>query len=182
MTRDEKLDALQACIIRDGDMESAAALASVRAELDEERKDCVTALSRAEQAEKELDEARSERHMQWREKLDAIAALVRAEADNAVLLALANERGCLDLGPSMGRERSSSCNDQGWADDESCPACRSTRTPHPGAALLEYVRALEKVRDAVVNAHGQDRLGEDETTKVIMSLIHVADAMKERKS
>lgn len=116
-----------------------------------------SAIQRAEQAERERDSERLAREGAQQHRLEVDARLKEAaernlglidraelaEADNAALLALATERGCLDLGPTVDGGNPGSCNEQGWPDAGSCHACRATRTAHPGAAMLERMWALE---------------------------------------
>jgi hypothetical protein len=83
-------------------------------------------------------------HAATREERDA------AVADNAALLKLWQDTGCLDLGPRVEREDPSSCIEQGWPLDgiASCTACRALGQPHPGTALLEqHKKALEHARN-----------------------------------
>jgi hypothetical protein len=92
-------------------------------------------------AEKERDEARGE----WTDTTILLgnerSARLRAEADNAALLdsLKAMTQGAYTLGDlGLARARAS-------AD-------------HPGAALLEYVRSLEEVREAAISARAAMRL------------------------
>lgn len=76
----------------------------------------------------------------------ALSERNEALADNAGLLKLWQDTGCLDLGPRVEAEDPSSCIEQGWplTGVASCAACRALGQPHPGAALLERLRRLEE--------------------------------------
>lgn len=108
---------------------------TVAADLAAERK-------RREAAERERDEARAERHTEWKAKVDALAARERAEADNAALLELLRRSGNGD-----GDGMCLWCGD-GDPHRELCPIRAVLAANHPGAALLERLRALERFTSA----------------------------------
>lgn len=139
-------------------------------------------LARATQAERELRDARSDKRDMGKiisDTMDALGGhpeddmvglaramrgdLERAEADNAALLQHVNNAGHL-----MGLGQFDGANDV---------LCRAASGAHPGAALLERMRALEAVRDGVVAALGQDRV-DAEAAESLASLVRSADALK----
>lgn len=127
--------------------------------------------ARAEQAERERDEARNG----W---LRDAELLKRAEADNAALEEIASEdhRSPVDgNGAGYGRAFAEGWKARGLHIRRIVGALKSQPAP---AVPAEYVRALERVRNEVVSVQGQDRLGEDETTETIMSFVRAADALK----
>ena len=161
--------------VRDAALAVASDLAAERKrregledELHLERLAHTAAVTRAEQAERERDSERLTREGSQQHRLEVETRLKEAaernlglidraelaEADNAALLALATERGCLDLGPTVDGGNPGSCNEQGWPDAGSCHACRATRTAHPGAAMLERMRAMEKLLRRAVDDPG----------------------------
>jgi len=96
--------------------------------------------------------------------LELMASLQRAEADNAALLLFL-------------REAADDLEDAGCPSHAVNPRAAADGA-HPGAAMLERMRALEAIRDALVATQGQDRLCEDETTETLMSLVRAADALR----
>jgi hypothetical protein len=128
------------------------------------RKECMEAEARAEHAEKVRDGERLAREGAQQHRRDAearlretternlllIAARDRAEADNAALEeAYRRTWGCVMHDNVV---HSPACNDRtdGRGDcTPECPALRVSelfKADHPGAALLEYVKAAERLR------------------------------------
>jgi hypothetical protein len=119
---------------------------------------------RCEQAERERDDLKLRFEVALDERVRLHADLQRAEADNAAWAEFVT--ALLDINAP------SNIHDY----------CRQMLSKdHPGATLLAEVEALRKVRDEVVAVVGQGRLGEDETTEAIMSLVREANALKEPK-
>lgn len=117
---------------------------------------CAGLKARVEQAEKERDEAKTECERLRRLALESDEARERAEADNAEVTGLLvqlfpkehrdtwivwlHEDGC-----RAARDDYAECRCDGEAYEE---RIRTAIEDHPGAALLDRVRALEAVREA----------------------------------
>lgn len=102
-------------------------------ELYAERLAHASAVTRAELAERERDEARRNAHVVGVAMSNEVAARERAEADNAVLLDVLREvriHACTELG---------------------CMACfkraQAEQADHPGTALLERMRETERLSE-----------------------------------
>jgi chromosome segregation ATPase len=103
---------------------------------------------RATQAENELRALKLSHERLRKECMDAEARAERAEADNAALLeAYRRTWGCVMHDNVV---HSPACNDREDGRGDCAPECPALRVSsllkadHPGAALLEYVRALEE--------------------------------------
>lgn len=122
--------------------------------------------ARAEQAEKEAERLRRQREEDAETVRAAIDARERAEADNAALLSALRDA------TNNARRDDPDVWDRVWAVRDA---------EHPGAALLERVRALEAVRDAAVPfAHAET--SSEEERQALRDACAGADALKERKS
>ena len=143
------------------------------------REEVAALRQRAEQAEKERDE--------WRTKAmdvethPVVVALKQergcAEADNAALLA--RLQAVCDaamrsdwMGPNGEREAR-------FPWDEIEFSLRDLHADHPGAALLERLRALEAVRDAAISFAHAETSSEEERLALRAACV-AADALKVR--
>ena len=124
----------------------------------------LAAVTRAEQAERERDEARRalETAQAMADKWPAeVAARERAEADNAAIVKDIQTRmkkcGCTAWGPD------NICN---WCDALSTAVDGTDGTSHPGAAMLDRMRALEdfargfaEMAETCINHHEGPKTG-----------------------
>lgn len=125
-----------------------------------------------EVAEKEQDEARQECERLRRHAVEADEARERAEADNA-----AKDKAFSEYVEQYGVEHETRCPEDDTCDCEFVVALNKAFGPsHPGAALLEYVLALEAVRETAARVASEAHVGT--SFDGLDGALRVVDALK----